>query len=133
MMKKLLLLCLLCALVLFAGCEPPECMEYENNTYSTESSDYDYYYDYDYDYDTTIYNTVLVTKAQYDAISTGMSYSQIVEVFGGHGALLSEVGSPGDQFYSFCVGWDGSGALGANIILTFSGNELFSKAQYGLQ
>jgi hypothetical protein len=74
-----------------------------------------------------------MTKAEFDQIQNGMSYQQVVDIVGSDGELLSEVGSPGSQFYTQMFKWDGSGSLGSNANVMFQGGVVQSKAQFGLK
>jgi hypothetical protein len=50
---------------------------------------------------------------EFNQIQNGMSYDQVVQIVGGPGELVSQVGSA--QVYM----WVGSGGIGANANVTF--------------
>lgn len=72
-----------------------------------------------------------ITKAEFDSISTGMSYEDAIAIIGGEGELMSEVnvgdGSTDTKIYV----WYGDGSTNAN--LTFQGGKVVAKAQIGLE
>ncbi len=74
-----------------------------------------------------------VTKEEFDKISNGMTYEQIVEIIGGEGDILSESGNEGDQFHTVIYMYNGEGDLGANANFTFQGGKLQNKTQMGLK
>ena len=78
-------------------------------------------------------NSASMSKAEFDQIQNGMTYAQVVEIVGSDGELLSEVGSPGSQFFTQMYKWDGSGGLGANANVLFQSGGVQSKAQFGLK
>lgn len=77
------------------------------------------------------YNSYKISLSEYSRLTTGMSYSKVVEIIGSSGELLSEssIGGITAEVYS----WDGEGSLGANANIVFSNGKLQSKAQYGLE
>lgn len=70
-----------------------------------------------------------VTKAQYDALETGMRYRQAVDILGCEGEEMSssEMGS----FKTIMIVWEGS-SLGGNMNAMFQNDRLIQKAQFGL-
>lgn len=78
-------------------------------------------------------NLPTISKSEFDALTNGMSYDEVVEIIGGSGEVLSETGSPGDAYYTVMYMWEGEGELGANANVMFQDNKLISKAQYGLR
>lgn len=73
---------------------------------------------------------VTVTAEMYEKISTGMTYDEVKEIFGGDGALISdsEIAGSSSQMYQ----WDGS-SLGANCTISFSDGKVTAKSQIGLE
>lgn len=71
-----------------------------------------------------------ITLDQYNQINTGMTYDEVKTILGGDGQLTSEteIGGSKSQIYQ----WSGKG-LGANCMITFSNNKVFSKSQFGLE
>jgi len=72
-------------------------------------------------------------KAEFDQLKSGMSYKECTAIIGGPGEVVSESGSPGDQFYTVMYQYKGEGELGANANLMFQGDKLANKAQMGLK
>jgi Domain of Unknown Function with PDB structure (DUF3862) len=64
---------------------------------------------------------------EFNQIQNGMSYDQVVQIVGGPGELVSEVGSA--QVYMW-VGF--SSSAGANANVTFYNGRVQGKAQAGL-
>ncbi|WP_243644065.1 hypothetical protein [Paenibacillus pinisoli] len=75
----------------------------------------------------------LITKEQYAKIESGMTYEEIIEIVGSEGEVMAESGKKGDDLYVFVVMYEGSGDLGASASFSFLGDELQSKAQFGLE
>lgn len=71
-----------------------------------------------------------VTMEMYNAVKTGMSYAEVVEIFGGEGAPLSA--SKLLDSVSVIYMWNGK-SLGANCNITFQNDVVFAKAQVGLE
>ncbi len=71
-----------------------------------------------------------ITIEQYNAIETGMTYEEVVEIMGGDGSLLSdtEIAGSTSQIYM----WNGN-SFGANANITFSDGKVIAKAQVGLK
>lgn len=70
-----------------------------------------------------------VTKAKYDAITEGMSYSQVVAIIGQEGEeqSRSKIGDLTSVSYS----WKNS--TGSNMFAIFQNDKMTMKAQYGLR
>lgn len=77
-------------------------------------------------------DTGKITKAEFEAIESGMTYDEVVEIIGGPGEVMSESGNEGEAAHTVMYSWDGVGQLGANANATFQGGELINKAQFGL-
>lgn len=75
----------------------------------------------------------LVTLYEYNLLSVGDSYEEVVAVIGSRGKLMSEAGEKGSGSYAVTYMWDGEGEIGANAILLFQDNKLTTKAQSGLK
>ncbi|MFF2885848.1 hypothetical protein [Paenibacillus sp. NPDC057967] len=75
----------------------------------------------------------LITKEQYAKIESGMTYEEIIEIVGSEGEVMAESGKKGSDLYVFVVMYEGSGELGASASFSFLGEELQSKAQFGLE
>lgn len=71
-----------------------------------------------------------VTKAQYDALSDGMTYSEAVRVLGCEGEEMSS--SSLGNIKTVMLMWEGRG-LGANMNAMFQNDRLVTKAQFGLK
>lgn len=72
-----------------------------------------------------------MTKAEFEALQTGMSYSRAVEIIGSSGEVISESEIVGIRTVMYS--WDGDGGLGANANVMFQNGELVTKAQLGLE
>ena len=72
---------------------------------------------------------MVVTKAEYDQIADGMSYSKVAMTIGVDGEELSRTSGDGVSLTTYrWVNHDGS-----NLIATFQNSKLISKAQFGLK
>lgn len=78
-------------------------------------------------------NDSKITKAEFDAIQSGMTYEEVVAIIGSEGEMLSEVGSKGEQFHTVMYEWKGIGDFGANANFTFQEGKMEMKAQFGLK
>lgn len=70
-----------------------------------------------------------ITLSDFNKVKIGMSYSKVEDKLGKPGTLVSE-----DKFDGYTIkiySWDNSD--GSNMMLTFTNDELDSKAQAGLQ
>lgn len=72
-----------------------------------------------------------ITLEEFNALTNGMTYNEVVEIIGGEGTLMSSsmISNIKTEMYS----WDGSGSLGANANAMFQNGSLISKAQSGLE
>lgn len=78
-------------------------------------------------------NKPAMTKAEFDQIQSGMTYSQVTAIVGGPGEMVVETGTPGDPLYTVAYKFDGEGSTGANVQLMFQGGKMNTKAQFGLK
>ena len=76
-----------------------------------------------------IVSTSKVTMEMYNSIENGMTYDEVVEIFGAEGAPLSTANTLG--MITTIYTWNGT-SLGANCNVTFQDGIVFAKAQYGL-
>lgn len=76
-------------------------------------------------------NSPKISKAEFEAIKTGMTYEEVVDIIGGEGELSSQVDIAGYNTKMYM--WEGEGSIGANANATFQNNSLTSKAQFGLK
>ena len=75
-----------------------------------------------------------ITLSEFDQIKTGMSYSQVCEIIGGKGELMSSVDLDiGSEYATQLYTWEGNGYTGSNANVTFQGGKVVSKAQIGLK
>lgn len=72
-----------------------------------------------------------ITLDEFYQIETGMTYSEVVEIIGCDGELMSE-SSLIDSTYQIYT-WKGSGSIGANANVSFANGAVTSKAQSGLK
>lgn len=73
-----------------------------------------------------------ITGEEFEQISNGMTYEEVVEIIGSEGTVQSETGEEGSQFHTIIYSWDGADGWGANAMLTFQDGLLQSKAQAGV-
>ncbi|WP_346206778.1 DUF3862 domain-containing protein [Caldifermentibacillus hisashii] len=76
---------------------------------------------------------VEVTLDQFNQLQNGMTYEEVTQLLGGEGEILSETGDKGTEFYTVIYSYPGKGDLGANVTLTFQGDKLQNKSQFGLK
>lgn len=76
-------------------------------------------------------NPGTITFAEYEALQTGMSYEEAVEIIGGPGQEISRSDLAG--FVTVMYQWTGSGGIGANANAMFQNGGLVTKAQFGLR
>lgn len=77
-------------------------------------------------------NNSTMTKAEFNKIKDGMSYKQVASIIGGKGTIESETGNSGDSDHTIIYTWNGDGSLGANASVTFQGDKVINKAQFGV-
>ena len=79
-------------------------------------------------------NKPTISKDEFNSISTGMTYDEVVEIIGSEGEVLSEVDLDlGEEFKTIMYFWEGEGFPGANANITFQGGKVTAKAQAGLK
>ena len=71
------------------------------------------------------------TAAAFEALQTGMTYAQTVEVIGCEGVVMSATEYTG--LVTRMLGWEGEGTLGANMNAMFQNDALVMKSQFGLR
>ena len=71
--------------------------------------------------------------AEFNKITTGMTYRQVVEIVGVEGELMSEVDIGYSEYATRIYCWEGNGTAGSNANVTFQGGKVISKAQIGLR
>lgn len=77
-------------------------------------------------------NLPTINSQEYAMAKEGMSYEEVCALIGGEGKKLSEIDSPGDEFYTVCYFFYGDKAeTSASFI--FQGNRLKSKANTGIE
>lgn len=76
-------------------------------------------------------NSPKISKSEFEALQTGMTYSEAVALIGGEGELSSQVDVAGYDTKLYT--WQGEGSIGANANVTFQNDSLTSKAQFGLK
>ncbi|MNW47802.1 hypothetical protein D3C74_251450 [compost metagenome] len=75
---------------------------------------------------------VEITQEQYDKISNGMTYEEVINIVGGEGEVITETGEKGSDMYGIGVMYQGKEGTGtANFV--FIGDKLQSKSQFGLK
>lgn len=79
-------------------------------------------------------NKPTISMEEFEAISSGMTYDEVVEIIGSEGELMSEsdIGA-GSAYKTSLYTWRGEGQLGANANVTFQGGKVIAKAQFGLR
>ncbi len=77
-------------------------------------------------------NLPTISTGEYAMVKEGMSYEDVFALIGGEGKIVSEIDSPGDEFYTVCYFFYGDKAeTSASFI--FQGNRLKSKANTGIE
>ena len=71
-----------------------------------------------------------ITLAEFNQIRPGMTYTEVQNIVGSAGTLMSESGF--GEYYSFMVMWYEDDYSGANANVLFQNGIVVSKAQYGL-
>lgn len=79
---------------------------------------------------TAVYGTPKVVKAQLDKVQIGMSYEEVVGIFGGPGVVKAEAGTQGSPGYQISYAWDGEEA-GWYVFCTFVDGKLTGKTSSG--
>ena len=80
------------------------------------------------------FNPPTITLAEYNAISTGMTFQEVYDIIGGAGEVISEVDlGLGEEYHTVMRQWDGEGSFGASANVTFQGGKVTAKAQFGLE
>lgn len=72
-----------------------------------------------------------ITAEKFNAIETGMTYDEVVNIVGSEGELSSQVDIGGDEYKTEIYVWYGA-APGSNANVTFQGGKVVAKAQLGL-
>ncbi|SFD42597.1 protein of unknown function [Lentibacillus persicus] len=73
-----------------------------------------------------------ITGEEFEQISNGMTYDEVVSIIGGEGTVQSETGEEGSQFHTIIYSWEGADGWGSNAMLTFQDGQLQSKSQAGV-
>ncbi len=85
-----------------------------------------------YDISGNIYNLPTISAEEYAKITKNMSYDEVCKIIGSSGTIVSEIDSPGDEFYTVCYFFYGDKAeTSASFI--FQGGKVLSTANTGLQ
>ena len=79
---------------------------------------------------TTIVFPVNVTLEQYNQVKIGMTLKETTKILGDKYTVSAESGN--STYATRILSWKGRGTLGANVIITFQGGVVISKAQAGL-
>lgn len=72
-----------------------------------------------------------ITLAEFNSLTTGMTYEQAVATIGGPGTVMSETDVVG--VHTVLYTWEGVGGFGANANAMFQDNGLINKSQFGLE
>jgi hypothetical protein len=67
----------------------------------------------------------------FEALQTGMTYAQAVEIIGCEGVVMSATEFTG--LVTRMLGWDGEGTLGSSLNAMFQNDALVMKSQFGLR
>jgi hypothetical protein len=74
-----------------------------------------------------------ITLSMFNKIETGMSYEEVCNIIGSTGILLSEVDlDMGAEYNTKMYMWESSNSLG-NASITFQGDKVTMKTQFGLK
>lgn len=72
-----------------------------------------------------------ITSEKFNAIESGMTYNEVVNIVGSDGELSSQVDIGGDEYKTEIYVWYGA-VPGSNANVTFQGGKVVAKAQLGL-
>lgn len=72
-----------------------------------------------------------ITAEKFNAIETGMTYDEVVNIISSEGELSSQVDIGGDEYKTEIYVWYGA-VTGSNANVTFQGGKVVAKAQLGL-
>lgn len=72
-----------------------------------------------------------ITAEKFNAIESGMTYDEVVNIVGSDGELSSQVDIGGDEYKTEIYVWYGV-VPGSNANVTFQGGKVVAKAQIGL-
>lgn len=81
---------------------------------------------------TAAQNKPTITKAEFDQVQNGMTYTDATAIIGGPGELSSELRTPGAP-YTMAYTFAGEGSIGANAMLMWQDGKLVMKSQAGLK
>ena len=81
----------------------------------------------------TFFKDTTISLYEFDRIKTGMTYSEVVEIVGVEGTLMSEVDIGFEEYATKMYSWEGNGYKGSNATVTFQNGKVVSKAQIGLE
>lgn len=78
---------------------------------------------------------VKITKAQFEAVETGMTEDEMFEILGGKGEIISDsdIGYGEYEIKTVMYEYEGTGVVGANANFTVQNGKVVSKAQAGLK
>lgn len=110
------------------------CLMDDNDTYLLNVSNGTIAYDA-FDVESHVaYNADTITMEEFNQITTGMTYDEVVSIIGGEGEILSQTDlGLGSEYNSVMYEWQGEGGIGANANVMFQGGVVVSKAQFGLE
>lgn len=72
-----------------------------------------------------------ITAEKFNAIASGMTYDEVVNIVGSDGELSSQVDIGDDEYKTEIYVWYGA-VTGSNANVTFQGGKVVAKAQLGL-
>mgnify|MGYP004662614665 FL=1 len=72
-----------------------------------------------------------ITAEKFNAIESGMTYDEVVNIVGSDGELLSQADIGDDEYKTEIYVWYGI-VPGSNANVTFQGGKVAAKAQFGL-
>lgn len=76
----------------------------------------------------------IMTMEKFNAIQTGMTYEEVVEIVGGEGEMSSSAGSDDGTIANVAIYvWKGNGGITSNANVTFIEGKVSGKAQLGLE
>lgn len=80
-------------------------------------------------------DSIKITKAQYEAVETGMAEDEMFEILGGKGEIASDSDITYGDYSITTVIYEneGVGDIGANANFTVQNGKVVSKAQFGLK
>lgn len=81
-----------------------------------------------------VYNRETISLEEFNQITNGMTYDEVVSIVGSQGTLLSETDlGIGSEYATTMWKWEGEGSTGATAHIMFQDGKVVNKSQIGLE